>query len=203
MTSLTAQFPQRKPSTASPDKLAVAAGAPPSPGPSQETSGPRTRSKEWLELRRREHMDVCNMLNLDELTRKLSWDMLYRMYQRGVGDEVRHDPFGHGPGPAELGLSASGAAILCDLPNQIHALHTQYSLCAIWVAGRVNMIPDGPKNSRIPGNGVTASQLAAASNTSYGWIAQLTKQSGPAARADRAPARASIECERVPGWKTF
>ena len=113
MASLTAQFPQRKPSTASPDKLAVAAGAPPSPGPSQETSGPRTRSKEWLELRRREHMDVCNMLNLDELTRKLSWDMLYRMYQRGVGDEVRHDPFGHGPGPAELGLSASGAALLC------------------------------------------------------------------------------------------
>jgi len=119
MASLTAQFPQRKPSTASPEKPSAAAGAPPSPGPSQEASGPRMRSKEWLELRRREHMDVCNMLNLDELTRKLSWDMLYRMYQRGVGDEVRHGPFGFGtgPGPAELALSAGDAALLCDPPQ--------------------------------------------------------------------------------------
>jgi len=44
------------------------------------------------------------------------------------------------------------------------------------VAGRVNMIPDGPKNARIPGNGVTASQLAAASNTSYGSRSQQAQR---------------------------
>ena len=52
----------------------------------------RARSKEWLELRRKEHLDVCNAVNLDDAARKLSWDILYRTYQRGVGDEVRCPP---------------------------------------------------------------------------------------------------------------
>ena len=54
----------------------------------------RARSKEWLELRRKEHVDVCNALNLDEPSRKLSWDILYRTYQRGIADEVMNDAAG-------------------------------------------------------------------------------------------------------------
>ena len=49
----------------------------------------RARSKDWLELRRREHGEVCAALQLYEATNKISWDILYRTYQRGIADEVR------------------------------------------------------------------------------------------------------------------
>ena len=49
---------------------------------------------------------------------------------------------------------------------QASVVHSLLSLCAIWIAGRVNMYPDGPKGAAVPGNAISASQLAAAANAS-------------------------------------
>ena len=52
--------------------------------------------------------------------------------------------------------------------HQPDVVHSKLSLCAIWVAGRVAIMPDGPRTPPPQGNGLTASQLAIAANASYG-----------------------------------
>jgi hypothetical protein len=75
-----AGVPASSPAAAATAAVTAAADAPPVS---------RARPREWLEMQQHEHNEVCNKVNLDDPARRLSWELLYRTYQRGVGDGVR------------------------------------------------------------------------------------------------------------------